>query len=389
MMGKFRAAWPGLDWKKIVPIIFLAVYLAGGLFTFARQMLALPFPLSIFMDFGFYQQALERALSGGDMYAVHSVGEAYLYPPPALLVVDLFNLVPDFYFRAALFGAASLLMAGFMVYVVARRYALGWEQVWYWFPLVLGFSPLLITVATGQINMLTQFGLVLLFVYEASLPGLAGFGLAVAVMTKVTPLFFGAYLLATRNGKAILWTSVSLVGLALLALLRYGVQPFFIYPDIFRELLGLLPVGTNGQALAAHLVRLGVANPRPIQFGLTVSLLAMIVLAAYVTFRNGQREPLFIVTALAMMLSPNILWYHHYVFFLLPLLVWMGWQQKNSLVTLWCLAGMLLVQFDYFLLSGGLLIHIFGYVSILIVLAQGMRRTTVDPGSLRQQVLAR
>src|SRR5512144_1686189 len=98
MMGKFRAAWPGLDWKKIVPIIFLAVYLAGGLFTFARQMLALPFPLSIFMDFGFYQQALERALSGGDMYAVHSIGEAYLYPPPALLVIDLFNLVPDFYF---------------------------------------------------------------------------------------------------------------------------------------------------------------------------------------------------------------------------------------------------------------------------------------------------
>ena len=38
---------------------------------------------------------------------------------------------------------------------------------------------------------------------------------------------------------------------------------------------------------------------------------------------------------------------------------------------LWCLAGMLLIQFDYFLLSGGLLIHIFGHLSILVVMGQG------------------
>ena len=41
--------------------IFLVIYLTGGIFTLVSQVLALPFPLSIFMDFGFYEQALRRA----------------------------------------------------------------------------------------------------------------------------------------------------------------------------------------------------------------------------------------------------------------------------------------------------------------------------------------
>jgi hypothetical protein len=158
-----------------------------------------------------------------------------------------------------------------------------------------------------------------------------------------------------------------------LAALRYGVQPFITYPEVFRALTGVLPVGENGQSLAAHLARLGVSNLGLVQFGLTLYLLIVILLAAYITLRSGQKEPSFIVTALAMLLAPNILWYHHYVFFLLPLLLWMGWRRDSRAVTLWCLAGMLLIQFDYFLLSGGLLVHVFGHASILAVVFQGTR----------------
>ena len=338
-----------------------------------RQLLALPFPLSIFMDFGFYQAALARALSGGDMYAVRSIGEGYLYPPPALLLVDLLNILPDPVFRGAFFAAVDLLLAAGMVYGIARLYGLSLKQVWYWFPLALGFGPLLVTMESGQINMVTEFGLALLVLYELSTPAAAGLGLAVAVLTKVTPLFFGAYVLATRNLKVLLWTAVGLAGLAILAGLRYGFQPFLTYLDVFHGMSSLLPVGTNGQALAAHLARLGFPNPGIIQVGVTVYLLAVILLAALLTFRNRKREPAFIVTGLAMLLAPNILWYHHYVFFLLPLLLWMAWRRDSLAVTLWCMAGMLLIQFDYFLLSGGLLIHVFGHLSILAVIFQGTR----------------
>jgi hypothetical protein len=37
------------------------------------------------------------------------------------------------------------------------------------------------------------------------------------------------------------------------------------------------------------------------------------------------------------------------------------------------MAGLLLIQFDYFLLSGGLLIHMFGHLSILAVIFQGTK----------------
>lgn len=358
-------------WKPVALLAFLTLYLAGGIFTLVRQVLALPFPASVFMDFGFYTDALARTLSGGEMYAVREIGPAFLYPPPALLFVELLNLVPGPIFRAAFFGALDLLMAAGIVYGLTRKYGISLEESWHWYPLALGFGPLLVSIEMGQINMLTQFGLALMFFFETTAAGWAGFGLGMAIMTKVTPLFFGAYLLAGRNLKTILWTAAALGILAALAALRYGIQPFFTYLTVFREMTGVIPVGENGQSLVAHLARLGVTSLGLAQFGLTFYLLIVILLAAYLTFRKGSKEPLFIVTALAMLLSPNIVWYHHYVFFLLPLLLWMAWRRSN-LVTLWCLAGMLLIQFDYFALSGGLLIHVFGHLSILAVMFQAL-----------------
>ncbi len=362
-------------WKPIALAAFLAFYLAGSIFTLARQLLALPFPDSVFMDFGFYSAALARTLSGGDMYAVREIGPAFLYPPPALLLVEILNLIPGPVFRVAFFGALDLLMAAGLVYALTRKYALSLDESWYWYPLALGFGPLLVTIEFGQINMVTQFGLALMLLYESSAPGWAGFGLGMAIMTKVTPLFFGAYLLAGRNIKTLLWTAVALAVLAALAALRYEVQPFFTYLAVFREMTGVVPVGANGQSLVAHLARLGVTGLGLAQFGLTLYLLALILFAAWLTFRTGLKEPLFILTALAMLLSPNIVWYHHYVFFLLPLLLWMAWRRDSLAVKLWCLAGMLLIQYDYFALSGGLLIHVFGHLSILAVLFDALKNT--------------
>src|SRR5689334_3744766 len=152
-------------WKQTALVVFLVIYLSGGIFTLVQQLLALPFPLSIFMDLGFYEQALQRSLPGGDIYAIRDIGEAYLYPPPALLPVELLNVIPEGIFRGAFFGALDLLMAALLVYLLAGRYGLSLREVWYWFPLSLGFGPLLVTIELGQINMLTQFGLLLLILY--------------------------------------------------------------------------------------------------------------------------------------------------------------------------------------------------------------------------------
>lgn len=359
--------------QRIGLIIFLAFYVAAGVFTTVQQLTKLPLIDSLFMDFGFYDAALQRVRSGGDMYAIREVGEAYLYPPPALLAVELTDFLPGKLARGTMLAVLDVLMACAMVLWVARRYALRLSEVWYWFPLALGFGPFLVTMFFGQINMLTQFGLALMLVHETSFPWLSGFGLGLAVMTKVTPFLFGLYLLVTHNLKAILWTAVALVGLALLAVLRFGIQPFFTYVDVFRGMTSVLPVGYNGQSLAARLLPFFDIIPGLVQLGLGLYLFVVVTLTAWMVFRGKPKETLFIVSMLAMLLYPNILWYHHYVFFLLPLLVWMGWQRDNLFVTLWCLGGMFLIQLDYFLLSGGLLIHVFGHLSILAVIFMPVR----------------
>ncbi len=366
------------SWQKPIVVLFLLIYLSGGIYTVVQQILALPFPLSIFMDYNFYNQALLRVLSGGDMYAVREIGPAFLYPPPALLFVDALNLLPKGVFQGSFFAALDMLMLASMVTLVCKKYSVSSQKTVLALVVSLSFAPFLITAEFGQINMLTQFGLGLLFIFAISFPWLAGLGLALAIVTKVTPLFFLAYLLATKNFKALGWTVISLAGFMLLAGLRYGIQPFFTYVDVFKGMTGILPIGANSQALAARLLMAGLsANIAIIQFGVTLYLGIVILVSAWQTFRGKKPEATFIISGLAMMLSPNILWYHHYVFFLLPFLVWMGWQRKNTAVTLWCLASMLVIQFDYFLLTGGLIVHLIGHLSILMVLFQSARETTM------------
>lgn len=362
-------------WLSIALAVFLVIYIAGGIYTLVQQVLALPFPLSIFMDYNFYSQALARALSGADMYAIREIGPAFLYPPPALLFVDVLNLIPGGIAQGSLFAALDLLMAASLVILICKKYSISLKKTAILCAISVSFAPFMITVEQGQINMLTQFGLGLLFVFALTIPWLAGLGLALAIVTKVTPLFFLAFLVATKNFKVLLWTVISLAGFAVLASLRYGIQPFFTYVDVFRSMTNLLPLGANGQSLAARVSSFGLgSNLAMVQFGVTFYLLIIILLSAWQTYRGGRPEALFIVTSLSMMLAPNILWYHHYVFFLLPLLGWMAWQRQSNAVMVWCLVGMLTTQFDYFLLTGGLLIHIFGHVSILAVLYQSARK---------------
>ena len=110
--------------QRIGLAIFLVVYVIAGVFTTVQQLTKLPLSDSLFMDFGFYDAALQRVRAGGDMYAIREVGEAYLYPPPALLTVELADFLPGKLARGASLAVLDVVMACAMVFWVARRYAL-------------------------------------------------------------------------------------------------------------------------------------------------------------------------------------------------------------------------------------------------------------------------
>lgn len=386
--------------RRLVVMMGLGIYLTLGIYTELSFSHSLPIPDGVFQDFKFYERALQDALVGQDPYAERSIGVAYLYPPPALLVVEIFHTVRPFLLRVAVYSVVNFFLLGILIYGIARRYGYSVNAIWYWFVLCFGFAPFYELLHIGQINVITLFGIFLLFLHASAFPLLAGVGLSLAVATKVTPLLFVWYLAVARRWRALLYTGIALGVLLLISGLRYGFSPMLTYPDVFLGLLREFPLGINSQSLVAKIAvaetpalpRLLTLTPSPLQGvaetffwfatahvetihrGLTLYILALIGVSGLLTHLDrSAHEPLFIITALGMTLSSNIMWYHHYVFLLLPLLVWMGWSRLKPSVVLWCFVGLLIVQFDRRLPPYGLLIHLFGHLSMWLLLAGQIR----------------
>ncbi len=387
--------------RRILLVLFLCVYLASGIYTELRLVATKPPPNGLFSDFGVYENALKEVLARQDPYAIRLIGAGYLYPPPALLIVELFSRVTPFRLRVILFSAINTVFIALMIYGLARHYGNLHNKVWYWYVICLGFAPFLELIYVGQINVITLWGLFMLIFWEDTSPILSGVGLGIAIMTKVTPVLFFGYLVVNKKWKVLVSTLAVMVVFIGLSIWRYGFLPFVEYPNLFLWLLNQFPLGINSQSLVAKLASESAALIQIIKTGFPQYLMALLfpvltfftnhydfvqkALSVYTiltiafsglfTFYGKQpREPLFIVTALGMMLSPNVLWYHHYVFFLLPLLIWMGWQRLDWRVVVWCLGGLLIIQIDRWLLTNGFLIHIFGQLSLLSILLWQARR---------------
>lgn len=381
--------------RSILIVLYLCLYLAIGFYTELQLIKSKPYN-SLLEDFRFYQRAAFDAFDGRDPYALRDIGEGYLYPPPALLIIEIFSHIKPFYLMAFLYSAANIAFLILMIFGIVKYYGFSSNQMWYLYVIGLGFAPFLELLHVGQINVITMFGIFLLFIWTNSSPILGGLGLGLAIVTKVTPLFFFGYLIVNRKYKIIAATIVVISIMIILSILRYGFTPVLEYPNTFRWLLDQFPLDQNSQSLAAKLAIGGhdgrfqkivfllpaplqvpiesifmyfTLNYRTVQRVLMIYILLAIIISSIFTFYGKlPSEPLFIVTALGMIFSPNVMWYHHYVFILLPLLIWMGWSRFNKRVVIWCLMGFLIIQFDRSVPPHGLFIHAFGHISLLAIL---------------------
>lgn len=387
--------------RKAIVTLYLLIYLTTSINTELKQIELFPIPDHLLQDQVYYDRALDAALAGRDPYANRNVGTGYLYPPQALLIVELISDIQPFFLRVAVNTVLNIVLLAWIIYGVARRYGYSIEKVWYWYVLCFAFAPFLELLHIGQINVITMFGIFMMVFWEETSPILSGAGFSLATITKVSPLLFLGYLVVNKRYKVIAIAIVTTILLSLVSIWRYGISPLVTYPDVFEGLLQQFLLTPNSQTLAAKLAvehypqfqyfldRLPVALRQPVdsvaafftidyqavQRTYTFYILLVLILSAFLTWRGDQpKEPLLIVTALGMMLAPNILWYHHYVFMLLPLLVWMGWSGLDVLVVIWCCIGLLIVQIDRRVPPYGLAIHIFSNLTMLIVLFEQIRQ---------------
>ena len=365
-------------------ILALGAYILFGLLTEMILLAVKPFPHYLLEDFNYYLRAYQAAAHGADPYQDRSIGTGFLYPPPALLLVGAFALIPGAILRAAAYIGVNLLLLGTTLRGVARYYHLSFRRVWWWFLLALLFAPLLELLYIGQINLITAFGIFLLFCYEERLPTIAGFGLSLAICLKVTPLIFVVYLLLQRRWAALGWTLAFLCVESIIAALLFGWQPLVTYISVFIGLLGVIVPGDgNSQALGSLLNYHGWIAPASIplaQHILDFYLLIVFAASAALAYRLRQREPVFLIFSLGIMVAPNIMWYHHYVFILLPVFIWLAWSRLHPAVVLWCFVGLTIIQIDRWYLTRGLLSQLFVHLSILGILVWQIRKVLNHPG---------
>jgi len=377
---------------RYLMVLALGVFILFGLLTELRLLVIKSAPHYLLEDFHYYQRAYLAATHGGNPYQDRTIGTGFLYPPPALLLVGVFTLIPGDAALDVAYIGVNLVLLAVMLRGVGQHYGLAFGRVWWWYPLAFAFAPFLELLYVGQVNLITAFGIFLMFVYAERRPALAGFGLSLAICLKVTPLIFVFYLLVQRRRSALIWTGAFLVIECIAAALFFSWRPLTTYPDVFFGLLNVaVPGDGNSQALGSVLNYQGwiaFSAIQPVQRLLSLAMLVIFALSSLMAYVARQREPLFLVLSLGIMVSPNIMWYHHYVFILLPVFVWIVWSRLHPAVMAWLFMGLVLIQLDRWFLTRGLLAQLFVDLSILGILtwqisrALSMRRGRLEGAPL-------
>lgn len=375
-----------ISWiSKIGPcllVVYLLCYVAAGYDTHSR------FGAALMQDFTHYQNALLRFYAGESPYAVHRIGPGFLYPLAALFIIEIFSLIKPFSLMAWTYISVNIGLMAFMVYGLAKHYNFKFSQIWYWYVLCLAFAPFFELLHIGQINVITMFGVFLCFIHAQKSYVIGGMGLCLAVLTKLSPSLFFAWLAFQRMFKPAVVAAIAIFGISALAAVRYGFQYTLEYADLLAWLGNTFPVGgIHPHSLVAKLVWLNDKLPdiamlefaarehAVVQRLLMFYVLMLILISGVLAWVGRQaREPLFIIVALGMTISPNIMWYHHWVFTLLPLMVWMAWARLNPLTVSWCLFGLLTMQLDRWFLTHGLMIQIYFHICLLMILTWQIRQ---------------
>ncbi len=355
--------------RRVLITIALMWYAALGIQT--ELVLLGRLPVVPMQDFRVYMDAFTRAAQGADPYVLTETAEPFLYPLPSLLLIAPFSLIQSEFLRAAVFISINIVLLASILRLIARRYRYPMSKVWWWFPLAFGFAPFLELLQLGQINLITSFGIVLLFLYADSIPLLSGFGLTLATVTKLSPVVFVAYLLSARRWSAIAWGIVLTAVVFAVALVAFGWSAQNSYPLVINDLFSRVIGESDSQTLVAALHSLGWIErgaQAPVQTLLTVFVAAVIATSGIAAHLHGEQEPFFLVLALGTTVAANRLWYHHYVFVLIPILIWMAWSRFNPAVVLWSFAGLTMTQVDRGYWAHGLTTHAFVHLSLLAIL---------------------
>jgi len=268
-----------------------------------------------------YSLAVHKAWHGENPYETRQIGWAYLYPPPALLLLKATaGVTPSGWNAGQTFTALSV--AAVLIALAVLAGSMSWRAVVVG-ALLLSSAGMLESTCIGQIN-----GFVVLLValfwwsWQRRAPRLAAIWLATAICLKTTPLAFVPLL--CRRGQRAAPLMLVLGVLGWLCLAEYLIPAPHVTWSFWHALRAAsaeyvdnlwnysLSVIIPMMLRRVTHIDLSWTTVHTVKLAMLVALLA----ASYVIYvlRQGARSAtvaLFVTCNVCMVVAPNIVWLHH------------------------------------------------------------------------------
>ena len=294
------------------------------------------------LDLRVYREASPLVLSGGLYdYALHTAPPIpllpFTYPPFAALVFLPLARLP-WTLTVCLWQSASLL-ALIVLASCANRLASpggdarGKARVLLWSAAGLWLEPVRHTLDQGQVNLL--LGALVLGALTRLRTGLGrGTAVGLATAVKLTPLFGGLYLLATRQWRAAAWAVTAACGATALAWLVAPQESVRYWSALVIDTHRIGPAwSVRNQSLRGALSRLldhGVGTGVTWWTAFTL-VTAVATFALWNAIRCRDRLGILITGELYGLLVCPISWSHHWIW-CLPAMIWLAHGPQRQLL---------------------------------------------------------
>jgi hypothetical protein len=302
-----RAGLLGGALVRLRPVLVLGLFACSVLAVLANAGATLGY------DAAAYLQAADRLLAGEPLYdpAVSvAIGYGvYLYPPPFVIAVVPFALLPAPW---DLWAWLSAMVAAFLIgtAIIPARPGIRWTVV-----LLAALSfPFLYSVKLGQVGPL----LFLAFAVAwrcVDRPRPLGLAVAAGALVKLQPALLFGWMMATRRWRAL---AAGLAAVAVAAAVTTVVAGVEVWSD-YLALLGRVnkPI-TTPQNLTAGAVAYRAGASLEVATAIQWAAVAATVAAtAFAWLRRGPVTGLIVGVVASQLLSP-VLWSHYAMLLLLP-----------------------------------------------------------------------
>lgn len=251
------------------------------------------------------------------------VATAVLYPPILVFLLIPLTYLPPM-LSALVWSSASVFAFALSGMFLSKLRRGNWVDPLVFFGQAV-FAPVLITLASGQVNAFVLLCMVIaLFALNSNRDAVAGWAIAIGILLKVIPIGFCAWLFWKQKWKPLAWTGITLLMLFLVSLPLIRTDIWLDYVLSATSPVGLSTVHTYPENVSLWTF---FARLFPSQFAYDLAkTLSGLVLAIIVGVLWHSRHTLTHSLGISLIISGLMLiapssWLHWQVFLLIPFVV--------------------------------------------------------------------